>query len=176
MPVMSNKAFNDTLKIARKDTASLIAAIQEMLINGVYYTMKDGDPGNLNRVLDMATNLKAVDTTRITNWVVLHSLCATVEKGQFVCNKSFRKEHIVTSETDFAPYEEKLRALSWQDSKGRTVNKNPWELDAYLDSVLKMLDKHTSDVDADVDAILATKKAIQQAKGAIARKEVATEE
>ena len=168
MPVMSNKAFNDTLALARKDTAALIAAIQEMLINGVYYTMKDGDPGNLNRVLDMATNLKAVDTTRITNWVVLHSKCATVEKGAFVCSKAFRKQHVVTNESDFEPFEAELRKLSWRDSKGRTVNKNPWELDAYLESVLKQLAKHETDVDADVEAIIAAKQAITQVKATAA--------
>lgn len=164
MPVMSSKAFNDSIKLARTTGGTLNALIQEMLINGVYYAMKDGCPGNLNRVYDMASNLKGVDVTRITNWVVLHAKCARVKDGQFVVAKEFRNEHIVTNETDFAPFEEKLRTLQWQDSKGRTINKNPWELDTYLASVLKQLEKHELDVGADVEAIQLAKKAIMQAK------------
>lgn len=168
MPVMSNEAFNDSIKLARTTGAQLNALIQEMLINGVYYAMKDGDPGNLNRVYDMAANLKGVDCTRITNWVVLHSLCATVEKGQFKVIKRFRNENPVTCEDDFAEHEAQLRTLQWQDSKGRTVNKNPWELDAYLESVLKAIEKHKADVNADVAALDLVSKAIKQAKASAA--------
>lgn len=164
MPVMSNKAFNESIKLARTTGAQLNALIQEMLINGVYYTMKDGDPGNLNRVYDMAANLKGVDVTRITNWVVLHSMCAVVKDGQFRVSKEFRKQHVVTNEADFAPFEVELRKLQWQDSKGRTVNKNPWELDTYLDGVLKMIEKHQKDVGANVEMLTAVHKAIKQAK------------
>lgn len=164
MPVLNERRFNENLDLARNNIAQVKSIVQELLIHACYKAYKDGNTTPLNRILDMATNSKAVDAARITRWVELHAGIARIKDAKFVLNKKVRDESAVIDEATFEQFETLLRSLPWYDIMPKQKVQSVWELDAYLGNVIKTLEKHLTATG--VDEVLREVKA---ARGKLAQ-------
>jgi hypothetical protein len=170
---MNNTRYNADLGIFGSASSTLKSVGQNLLVTACYHVLAHGNTDPINRLLKTAQDGKAVDISRITKWVTLHAQCCLLRDGVFVRNEKVCKEQNVTDEASFAKVEEHLRSLNWTDITGKTPAKNPWDIEDYLASVLKQLEKHEKDEGADTAAIDVAKRSIKEAKGKIALASVA---
>lgn len=169
MPVLTEKRFAENLDLARNSLSTVKAVVQDLLIYGCYKAFKDGNTTPLNAVLDMAVNSKAVDVRRVTRWVELHAGIARIKDEKFVLNKKVRDESGVTDEETFVQFETVLRSVAWYDIEGKTKAKSAFDIDAYLGTVIKQIEKHQNDAGVDVETLVKAANEIKAIKGAIAR-------
>lgn len=141
MGIMAQKQFSTELAKVRKNTAALRDSVQELLVTGAYYCLKDGDPGNLNRVLEAAQSLGALHVEGITRWVELAAGCARLHKGAFVLNKKVRDEAGIIDEATFAPHEAEMRKVAWYEIAGKQTPPSVFETGDYLKRVIAKLTK-----------------------------------
>ena len=169
MPVLTEKRFSENLNLARSSLSTVKSVVQDLLIYGCYKAFKDGNTTPLNAVLDMAVNSKAVDVRRITRWVELHAGIARIKDETFVLNKKVRDDSDVTDEASFMPYETILRSVTWYDIEGKAKPKSAFDLDVYLGSVIKAIERHQKDEGADVELLLKAANDLAALKGGYAR-------
>lgn len=168
MPVFTEKRFNENLNVVKANLSTVKATIQELLIYACFKAFKDGNTTPMNALLDTAVNSKAVDVKRLTKWVELHAGICRIKDEKFILNKKVRDESGVTDEKSFAPFEEHLRALPWYNIEGKPKAVSVWDVEDYLGSVYKTIEKHTYDADAPVDLLHEAMKAVNGVKARIA--------
>jgi len=173
MPVLNTTRFNADLGIFTSAGSTIKTVGQNLLVTACYHVMAHGNTDPINRILKAAQDGKTIDLSRITKWVTLHAQCCLLRDGVFVRNEKVCKELGVIDEATFTQVEDHLRSLNWTDISGKTPAKNPWDIEDYLATVLKQLEKHMKDEGANVEVIETATKGIRQVKGAVALKLIA---
>lgn len=140
MGVMSSTQLSISIKKIGASARSFREDVQEALVSGAYYALKDGDVGPLNRILEAVG-----DGTRakgITAWVELASGAARIAKGAFVINKKIRNESGVTCPEDFAPFEAEMRKLRWWEIVGKEKITSVFDEGRYMNTVYSKLESN----------------------------------
>lgn len=171
MPILNDRRFGEDLNLARSSTSTMKSIVQNLLVTACYHAFKDGNTTPLNSILDMAVNSKAIDVSRITRWVELHAGIARVHKEQFRLNKKVRDDSCVTDEASFTQYEDHLRALSWYDIAKKPVAKSVFDLEAYIGTAIKQVEKHEGKegVEATSEQFAMVLKELKSIKGKLAQ-------
>jgi hypothetical protein len=166
MSVMSAKTLSSTIKTVKGARAKLDEQIQECLISCAFYAMKDGNITPFNQLLDAvgrSTRIKG-----LTLWAETCGAPVLIRDGQFTYNKTAGKALDVTSEEDFAEYEEEMRMMpKWYDIVPAEKAESIFDTPKYLEGVYKKLEKEGQKDVADV-----LRKAIARANFEIKEVEV----
>lgn len=137
--VLTSKQLAGAIRSINGNSTKLREAIQEALISCAYYAAKDGQVTPFNDLLQAvgtATRIQGLSLWAET-WGFVR-----VKNGKFAVNASARKEQNITSETDFADYEDTIRAAApWFDMMPKQVATSMFDASVYLDHVIAKLDK-----------------------------------
>lgn len=143
MAILNSKQLTAKINSIKGNSTKLRDAIQEALISCAYYSIKDGDTGSFNRLLDaVGTNTRIKG---LTLWAETWG-CVRVKDGKFIINKSARSEMAVNDENDFAQHEAMMRAaVAWYDMVPVEKASSMFDADAYLANVITKLTKEHKD-------------------------------
>lgn len=139
MSVMTAKQLTNAIKSIRTSREKFQEQVHEALIASTFYAMKDGNVTPFNQILDAVGN--AAHIRGITMWAETYAP-TIVRQGQFTLNKSAAKEHNVTTEADFEPYEVEIRqGAKWYEIAGPQKAVSIFDPANYLGKVADKLEK-----------------------------------